>query len=228
MFLKATQGNKYIDPTYKKNVINLREENIQIGHYHFADGLKNETKHFLKTVEYKEGDIVALDYEIHLANPVDWCYNWLKEVEKKLGVKPLIYLNVATVNGYDWSKVIKAGYGLWIADYSSGEARIGQWEDWTIRQTSSRGSDKKIVGNIDTNLLREKNMKTPTDKVLGWLKDNIYNFKNKINEKEASVIIMELSHMKKGFMNDAKVKEMQSSLAMMKSSLNGYFVKNKE
>jgi len=254
VILKATQGNGYVDPTYHERVEEFRKRGFQVGHYAFADGTKHEAEHFLKTVDYKKGDIVALDYEIHLANPVDWCLDWLIKVEKELGTKALIYLNVSTVDSYNWTPVINKGYGLWLADYSDLIARTGQWDDCVIRQETSKGKIKGIIGNVDIDFANKltNNKMDKIEETKKAIKKYIFDFKNFINEKEDVKIarkIKELvedgnklieqnkklkeenaelsSKLKNNSQNTIKVKELQVSLERMEDTLNGYILENK-
>ncbi len=263
VILKATQGNRYVDPTYHERVKEFRKRRkVVIGHYHFASGLKHkylkhkygEAEHFLKTVDYKKGDFVALDYETRVLDPVNWCLDWLKKVEKELGIKPLIYLNVSTTEKYNWKPVTDNGNGLWIADYSIREARIGQWRCYAIRQTTSKGKIKGIVGNVDLNVANNltSNKMDKIKETKKVIKEYIYNFKKFINEKEDVKIARKIKEiiedgnklieqnkklkkenaelslsLKNNSYDTDKFKEAVLSLSKAKASLNGYVVKVK-
>jgi GH25 family lysozyme M1 (1,4-beta-N-acetylmuramidase) len=160
-----TQGDDYIDAKSRENQLKARREGLLVGYYHIADGkdYKKEVEHFIDEVQedIKEGELIVLDWEIEHEHTVDWCYNWLVEVEKKLGFKPLIYLNENAVNHFDWSKVIKNGNKLWIAKYGSNDGTIGDtpntgdWGEYAIWQYTSRGKVKGIIGNVDLNITND-------------------------------------------------------------------------
>lgn len=123
--MKVTEGVGFTDPKFKRNQSEARRVELPLGYYHFArPDLNNtpegEARFFLDTVgELKEGEIIALDYEVEnrVQPHVDWCKKWLDYVLQKIGVKPLIYMSESVVHTWDWSIVVNAGYGLWIAKY---------------------------------------------------------------------------------------------------------------
>ena len=91
-----------------------------VGGYWFAGGGNPaaEAAYFLKGMEpLTEYDVYALDWEIQHADPVGWCSQFMQYVHDKIGVWPLIYMNLSTLNSYNWSPVL-ANCGLWLADWS--------------------------------------------------------------------------------------------------------------
>jgi len=151
---KATQGTTFRDATFASNRAGARNEGIIPGAYHFAGGgdPDSESKFFCDTVgTLVSGELVALDYEIHLTNPVQWCLQWLRATEARLGVKPLIYLNQSTVNGFDWSPVVAENYGLWLAKYDFNQAVVATkyWGGEAIKQYSDKGTLLGINGTED-------------------------------------------------------------------------------
>jgi len=116
VIMKATQGILFVDSKLQANRTGFSHK--QLGFYHFADGGSpvNEARHFVKTIGEVTNEWLVLDWEIQHNDTVNWCLQWLREVEKLTGKKPLIYLNQATVKKYDWSLVAK-DYGLWVARY---------------------------------------------------------------------------------------------------------------
>lgn len=163
IFLKATQGTTYLDPTYKERKGKVRELGLALGMYHFANANKpeDEADWFLKNVgDLKLGDIVVLDYETHaLADPATWCLAWLRRVEAKLGFKPMLYTYHSFLQKYDWKKVSDNDNGLWAARYGLQEQEpnndyqpaTGSWPFYAIWQYTSRGSVPGINGYVDLN-----------------------------------------------------------------------------
>jgi GH25 family lysozyme M1 (1,4-beta-N-acetylmuramidase) len=158
--LKATQGTTWVDEKFREYRLGAENAGFLMGFYHFADGTDavKEAQHFVETVGVlKEGQFLVLDYEINLKNPADWCVKWLDYIYNKTGVRPLLYTNEARMKTNDWSKVIKGGYGLWVAKYgtNTGEMQTaptsGQWPFWAIWQYTSKGKVPGIVGNVDLN-----------------------------------------------------------------------------
>lgn len=92
-----------------------------VGGYWFAGGgnPSAEAAFFLKGMAPRvENDVYALDWEIQHADPVGWCAEFMQYVHDQVGVWPLLYINLATLNAYDWSPVLK-NCGLWLADWDN-------------------------------------------------------------------------------------------------------------
>lgn len=161
VIMKATEGVGFIDKWFGNNRTKAREAGIPLGYYHFCrPDLGNtpeaEAEFFCKVIDgdpIREGEIIALDYECanQKQSDVDWCKKWLDYVSKHFnGMKPLIYLNQSQVKKFDWSIVVNAGYGLWLASYQAdGVGETGQWQFMAIQQTSSSQQVPGIVGNVD-------------------------------------------------------------------------------
>lgn len=164
VFMKATQGVKYVDPMFKENQKNARAYGNLCGFYHFAEGtdIKKEAAHFVKTIgELKQNEIVILDWEIEHENPTRWCREWLDEVKRLTGVKPILYTNEARVKSINWTIVVAGDYGLWVAKYLKPDFGIfppsffrpvsDEWPFWVLWQYSSKGKVAGITGNVDLN-----------------------------------------------------------------------------
>jgi len=166
--IKATEGVGYTDPKFKRNQEGFRNVGLPLGYYHFArPDLGNsaiaEADWFLKTVgNLRDGEILALDYEVSYGDPVNWCKAFLDRIKEKLGgYKPLIYINLSLNNNYSWSSVVKGDYGLWLAYYMSDgnnglnsadkPAPATDWAFTAMRQYSSSGKVDGISGNVDMN-----------------------------------------------------------------------------
>lgn len=152
VIMKATEGNGFLDPTFHTFQNGARGANMPIGYYHFArPDLGNtpqaEAQWFLNSIgNLNIGEVLFLDYEVSFATPVSWCKSWLDYVHDHTNnTKGLIYLNQALATGYDWSSLVNAGYGLWIAAYTGSPLNNnyngGSWghnakiQQWTNNQT---------------------------------------------------------------------------------------------
>lgn len=162
LLIKATEGVGFTDQKFKINQTSARNKGILLGYYHFArPDLNNtateEADWFLKTVDLKDGEIVCLDFEVTYPDKVKWCKAWLDRVFSITKCKPLIYLNKSTAKGNDWSSVIDADYGLWLADYNydpdtiSADA-VNGWKVLAIRQYSNKLPVSGIIGGVDANV----------------------------------------------------------------------------
>jgi lysozyme len=149
---KCTESTNYFDPTFDKNKTECRKRGIPFGAYHFARGTKGEAEWFVKNVgQFNSDDLLVLDYEIHLADPVPWCNAFLQKVKDLTGITPLIYLNSSTAKSFDWD----TSWPLWIANYgdNSGIRHLnpptGKWKEFKIHQYTSKGKVAGITGNVD-------------------------------------------------------------------------------
>jgi lysozyme len=156
---KATEGKGYTDPKFARNQQETRRSGLLVGYYHFSRPDLNsalaEADYFLSVVKPSSGEILALDYEANWnGDVVGWCKTFLDRVSQQLsGYKPLIYLNRSLANGHDWSSVINANYGLWIASYDGNPTSVPKtpWPTTAMKQYSSSGSVPGIIGNVDMN-----------------------------------------------------------------------------
>lgn len=120
---KATEGYGYVDPMCDAHYQRAKNNGQRRGVYHFArpdinpNEAVREADYFVDNCQgYVKDGILVLDWECAVWN-VGWAKQWLDRVYKRTGVRPMIYMSASVVNGYDWSSVVKAGYGLWIAGY---------------------------------------------------------------------------------------------------------------
>lgn len=172
---KATEGVGYTDPKCDQHYQRAKGQGKLLGVYHFArpgyNTAEAEADWFVSQIQGYIGEaVLVLDWEVEATWNVNWAKTWLDRVYQKTGVKPMIYMSASVVNGNDWSSVIKADYGLWIAywpnNYQYGQGwptspdemtcGLGGWPFWAIWQFSSRN------GTLDCDVAQ-------MDKE-GWLK----------------------------------------------------------
>lgn len=155
---KCTESTTYKDPTYETNKAECRKKGILFGSYHFARGgnASKEAEWFMHNVGVIEkGELLVLDWEVSHPATVNWCLQWLREVESMAGFKPILYINSSTAKALDWTPVIKNNTGLWIANYGVNDGTrhdnppIGKWPFFAIHQYTSKGKADGIVGNVD-------------------------------------------------------------------------------
>ncbi len=163
-YAKATQGETYTDPDFKRNWSDINQAGLHRGAYHFymaSDDAAKQANLFIKTVEaVDKGDMPpVLDLEQGgMPKPVSskaefqkGVLQWLKIVEEKLEIKPIIYTNTPFGNEYLNSPEF-ANYYLWLAQYEVKEPQVPQtWEKegWLIWQRTERGKIEGAMGNVD-------------------------------------------------------------------------------
>jgi len=160
IIIRTGYGVGYTDPQYVRNRDEARRVGLLCGFYHYAYPNNNapeaEADSFLNIVGTpKEGEILVLDFEEQFSNPVDWCLRFLDRVTSRLnGYKPMIYLNLAIINQYDWKPLVDANYGLWLARWDYNATAPAPMTDWPVvamRQWSNHEKFPGVTGDVDAN-----------------------------------------------------------------------------
>lgn len=172
VIVKFTQGTTYLNPYADRQYSAAKAAGKLLGAYHYAEGKSAtaEAQYFVKHLGNRIGEcILALDWEgnqnsvFGTGEDVAWCKEFLDEVYRLTGVRPLIYMSKSVCRKYNWSSVA-ANYPLWCAQYKSNSTTdyqsspwtdnngFGAWERDTIRQYSSHGRIAGYDSNIDIDL----------------------------------------------------------------------------
>ena len=159
--VKATEGTSYKNRYFAAHCDAVLKKKKLLGAYHYANGgdVQKEADYFLAYVKKYIGKaVLVLDWEAK-NNPLfgvkdlEWCLQWCSYVQKKTGIKPLIYIQKSAMNA-----VKKAGYGLWVAQYPDYVETGYQEHPWNegaynclIRQYTSVGKLSGYSGSLDLN-----------------------------------------------------------------------------
>jgi len=114
----------YIDSQAANNYNQVIAHGRAFGGYHFAGGTDPvaEANYFVAAMKpLNPGEVPALDWEISNPNPPVWCDAFINQVRVGCGNPNqggLLYMNLATLNAYDWS-VPLSKWGLWLADWNN-------------------------------------------------------------------------------------------------------------
>lgn len=158
--MKSTQGTTIIDPTFARNFREAKRCGIIRGAYHFlsvSSPVADQVKYFIANTPLEEGDLPpVLDLEIDKkvmerdhAKVLKMAKEWLIQVERHYGVKPIIY----TYNNYYIDYLKGHGfddYDFWIARYGA-EPSARHWEIW---QFTEKGVCKGINHAVDIDLFK--------------------------------------------------------------------------
>lgn len=159
--VKATEGTDYKNRYFAAHCDAVLKKKKLLGAYHYANGSdpQKEADHFLAYVKKYIGKaVLVLDWEAknnHLfgVKDLEWCLQWCSYVQKKTGIKPLIYIQKSAMDA-----VKKAGYGLWVAQYPDDVETGYQEHPWNegkynclIRQYTSVGKLSGYSGSLDLN-----------------------------------------------------------------------------
>lgn len=157
VFMKATEGVGNVDEQFRRNWLKAQEQNIPKGAYHFfipGKDAKRQAANFIEIVNLQKGDLPpVLDIEIGRRLSVPEMQKevkiWLNAVEKKYGIKPIIYTNIDF-----YQKYFQQGfedYPLWIAHYlQPDKPRIEN--KWIFWQHSEVGRVNGIKAPVDFNV----------------------------------------------------------------------------
>jgi hypothetical protein len=125
VMIKMSGGDDglYMDSNAATNYSGAAAAGRAVGGYHFAGNTNAvaEATYFMQAMSpLAENDVYALDWELPVgtAGAVEWCQTFMQTIHDKIGVWPLIYMNLNTLNSYDWSPVL-ANCGLWLADWNN-------------------------------------------------------------------------------------------------------------
>ena len=168
VFIKATEGTKYINPTWREQASQVTQTNKLLGFYHFASTGNTiaEADFFISVVkDYIGKAVLVLDFEAGAINA--WgnvgARQFLNRVKEKTGVYPMIYMSAEVTRQFNWS-TISTSNALWVAQYASMSPTgyqsapwtdgkgYGAWSSAAIHQYSSSGTLMNWDGHLDLNL----------------------------------------------------------------------------
>lgn len=157
-FIKATEGNAFVDSIFSYNWANSKAAGIPRGAYHFfrsAFSGAAQAELFLKTVPNDFELPPVLDLEVmNDASPtlvIQEAQAWLDMIEAALGVKPIIYTGSSLMDPLGRPTQF-AQYPLWWAEYDvSAPRNISPWSNWKFWQLSSE-TDVPGIGRCDVDL----------------------------------------------------------------------------
>ena len=160
VYIKATEGATIKDDKYTEMSYEVERHGMVKGAYHFlhlGSPINAQLKNFFETVSWTHGDLPpALDIELEneikkygVDSLQSMALRWLEEVEKKLGVKPIIYTRESIRNKYLNNPKFEK-YQVWISRYSEGPQNF----DWQFWQMTEKGDMNGYNADIDINLFR--------------------------------------------------------------------------
>ena len=168
VLIKATEATTYVNPDCDRALQQALRAGKLIGVYHFArpgDARAQADFFIAKCKGYIGRAVLVLDWEAN-ALPLGptWAKAWLDRVHQVTGIRPLIYMSASVTGDYDWTAVVKANYGLWVAAYALGDQRIDgyrvpsgpkgvkYWPVVAIWQYTSSGRLSGWGGKLDLNI----------------------------------------------------------------------------
>src|SRR5574344_263526 len=156
-FIKATEGEDFVDKRYKENYIGAKQNGILVGAYHFfrfSSSGKAQARNFINNVAIEKLDmppVLDVEKEVNYFSfskdkkIKQEMKDYLSEIEKQYNVKPIIYTNI---EGY--KRYVKGSfdsYQVWICRICD-EPKKNAWTFW---QYSHEGIVKGIDTKVDLN-----------------------------------------------------------------------------
>lgn len=153
-FIKATEGQTWVDSHFKTNWTNSKKNNILRGAYHYYKpnvNSKLQANNFIRNVKLQKGDLPpVLDIEetgkYGMDNLHRGLQNWLKIVEKYYGAKPIIYCFADYYDKHFKGKKEYKDYPFWIAHHHRTTLKVkNNWHFW---QHTDKAEIKGINGKV--------------------------------------------------------------------------------
>ncbi len=162
VFIKSSEGTSVLNPHYHEDYRQARAHGIRVGSYHYFSAFtpaEEQARHFLANTRFSPGDLPpVLDVE-----PTDWhvatmggaeamlqgIREWLSIVERKTGVRPILYLNLRFVRKYlPLAPDLQRDYLVWLARYVDCRPDVNM----LIWQLCPDGRVSGIRGPVDINV----------------------------------------------------------------------------
>jgi lysozyme len=168
---KATEGNSYVDPSFRRNLEGAKASGLLVSAYHFARPTprhapaREQAQHLARTVGALEPGYLPLVLDLeHTELPPEatarWALEFLSELDRLTGRRSILYTGPGWWDGAigrSPSAALLAAWPLWVAHYTERPApRVPRpWlagrPPWLWWQYSSSGRVAGIAGNVDVN-----------------------------------------------------------------------------
>lgn len=154
-FIKATDGDQFVDPQLDENTSQCAALGIPFGLYHFfrpSISVAAQAAFFLK--HRKCSSIAqlppALDLEIGPVSALD-ASDWLDLVYEEIGREPLIYTAPVFARDNFGTSNAMGVYPLWIAEYTTKSEPLvpNAWSSWDFWQHTPSGHVDGIPNAVD-------------------------------------------------------------------------------
>jgi lysozyme len=157
-FIKATDGQDYVDPMFAQNWEGAQAAGLLRGAYHFfraEDDPDVQAQWFWKTVGGKNELPLVVDVEESMEQSASTVISnltrFLDSLQQWTGKQPMIYTDPGFWNGLGTSGF--GGYPLWVAEYGVSEPTLPSgWALWAFWQHSENGEVPGIQGHVDLNV----------------------------------------------------------------------------
>ena len=159
VYIKASEGQNYVDPYFRTNYNNAKANGLKIGFYHYVrattqDEAIREANHFASVISGTEANCrLAMDFEsfgnlsVEQINQI--ALTFLRTVQQITGKEMVVYSNTYTARTV-FSQEVANNYPLWVANYGVQEpGENGKWDTWIGFQYTDTGEIPGIEGYVD-------------------------------------------------------------------------------
>ena len=158
VYIKSSEGNGYIDPYFRTNYNSAKENNLNIGFYHFMTAktvteAKVQARFFASVVNGLDANCrLAMDFEVFNNLSVDEINNislaFLTELQNITGKEVVIYSDAFNARN-TFSGELASRYPIWVAEYGPSEPSNGNWSSWIGFQYTNQGRIPGISSFVD-------------------------------------------------------------------------------
>jgi lysozyme len=160
VYIKATEGEDYLDPNYVNNVTEALKTNLKVGEYHFfrfnKPGKTQAINFLFHTKDFTGKLTPVLDIEEWGNMPVTKSQkeirkeiaDFLNTVENVSGCKMIIYTNINTYNHFIKGQFLDNP--LWICSFNK-DRILPDNREWLFWQHAHNGKLAGIKGFVDLN-----------------------------------------------------------------------------
>ncbi len=164
VFIKATEGNDFVDPKFLSNWNNARKHGLAVGAYHFftfCSSASDQANNFIKTVPKVKGSLPAvIDIEFigsckHQPSINEYQTSvqiFINLVKNHYAQEPIIYSTYESYKGYLDTLFVRSP--LWMRDIYS-KPSLGNRRQWLFWQYSNRGRINGINAYVDLNVFKK-------------------------------------------------------------------------
>jgi lysozyme len=157
-FVKATDGQTYVDPLFAQNWSGARAAGLRRGAYHFfraEDSPQAQAEFFWQTVGGDYDLPLVVDVEETMGQSATVVVSnlqlFLASLQQWSGKQPMIY----TAPGF-WNGLATSAFGsfpLWVAEYGVAQPQLPSgWMLWDFWQYNEAGQVAGIQGSVDLNV----------------------------------------------------------------------------
>jgi len=175
VYIKTSQGNSYVDPYFRTNYRNAKENNLKVGFYHFLTARNTseaiaEAEHFANVISNTQPDCrLAMDFEqlggLSHEEVNSISETFMSKVYELVGKKLVIYSDAYNAERV-FSVELAQKYPLWIAEYGVTEpVDNGKWDSWVGFQYTSSGRVSGISGHVDRNYFTKEILLDDTSQI---------------------------------------------------------------